>query len=210
MFTAATVMRYVLQQEPKFADKNRLPSRSLDTKDIDFGYLSTMRRDQKEEFTEIDADESLMQYLNSQTGKMKAYLVESNKFWEYMAWEDQRKRRELKRQYQKMHDPDLYHAVGCMRYNEMPFTTFVKEYLEDECNQMVALGIRNEMYFNINSERKEIQKRIEDERKEEEAAERERQEQLRRRRKRRRIEVEEDRTDVQEDSATDDEEERAQ
>ena len=152
-------------------------------KDINFGYLSTMRRDQKEEFTEIDPDESLMQYLDSQTGKMKACLVEIKKFRDYMAWEDQRKRRELKRQYEKMHDPDLYHAVDCKRYIEMPFTTFVKQYLEDECNQMVALGIRNEMYFNINSERKEIQKRIEDERKEEEAAERERQEQLRRRRK---------------------------
>ena len=151
-----------------------------------------------------------MQYLDSQTGKMKAYLIEINKFWDWMVWEDQRKRRELKRQYEKLHDPDLYHAVGAKRYNEMPFASFVKQYLEDECNQLVALGIRNEMYYNVNSERKQIQKRIEDERKEEEAAERERQEQFRRRRKRRRIEVQEYRTEVQEDSTTNDEEERAQ
>ena len=210
MFTVETVMRYVLQQKTKFADKNRFPSRSLDLKEIDLGYLSTMRREQKEEFMDIDPDESLMQYLNSQTGKMKAYLIESNQFWEYMRWEDQRKRTELKAQYKKIHDPDLYHAVGALKYNEKPFTTFVEEYLEDECNQMVAKGIRHEMYYQINSERRVIQRRIEDERKEEQAAERERQEQLRRRRKRRRIEYEEDRTDVEEETPTDDEVERAQ
>ena len=137
-------------------------------------------------------------------------MIETNQYLDYMAWQDKKKRRNLKAEYEKLRDPDLFHAMGSLRYTQIPFTTFVKQYLEDECNQMVALGIRNEMYYNVNSERKQIQKRIEDERKEEEAAERERQEQLRRRRKRRRIEVEEYRTEVQEDSATDDEEERAQ
>ena len=37
--------------------------------------------------------------------------------------------------------------------DEIPFTTFVKQYLEDECNQMVGLGIRNPMYYNENVER---------------------------------------------------------
>ena len=120
-------MKYVLQQKTKFADKNRFPSRSMNLKEINLGYLSTMRREQKEEFTEIDPDDSLMQYSDSQTGKMKAYLIESNKFWDYMAWQDQIKRSELKAHYEKLHDTDLYHAVGAKRYNEMPLTTFVKE-----------------------------------------------------------------------------------
>ena len=58
MFTVEAVMRYVLQQKTKFSDKSRFPSRSLDLKEIDLGCLSTMRREQKEEFTTIDPDES--------------------------------------------------------------------------------------------------------------------------------------------------------
>ena len=152
MFTVETVMRYILQKKTVAAEMNRFPSRSLDLKEINLSYLSTMREEQKEEFTDIDPDESLMQYLDSQTGKMKTYLIETNKLWDYMAWKDERKRRELKAQYEKLHDPDLYHAVGALKYKEIPFTTFVKQYLEDECNQMVALGIRNQMYYNENVE----------------------------------------------------------
>lgn len=104
-----------------------------------------MRVEHREEFIYIDPYESLIGYLDSQTGKMKTHLIESKKLWDYMALQDKRNGRELRAQYEKLHDPELYHAVGDLKYKEKSFATFIEEYLEDECNQMVALGIRNQM-----------------------------------------------------------------
>ena len=211
MFSAKTVMQYVLQKKPLFDERNRHASRrchsdeelagNLDLKERDLNYLTTMRVEKKEDFTDIEPDESLMEYLDSQTGRMKTHLIETNQFWDYMAWQDKKKRRELKAQYEKLHDPDLYHAVGPVKYKETPFATFVKYYLEDECNKMVALGIRNQIHFEVNAEKFRIRKKREEEHAEEVAAERE--EHYRRSRKRRR-------TKNQEAAITDDKDERAQ
>ena len=93
-------MRYILQKKNCAVEKNRFPSRrcnsdkefirNLDLKKSNLGYLFAMGEEQREEFTNIDPDGSLMQYLDSQTGNMKTYLIKRKKFLDYTVWQDQR------------------------------------------------------------------------------------------------------------------------
>ena len=91
-------MKYVFQKRPLSVESNRVPSRrchsdrenswNLELQDRDLNYLSTMRKGERKDFIDICEDESLMEYLNSETGRMKEHIIECNQHYKYMVWQD--------------------------------------------------------------------------------------------------------------------------
>ena len=90
--------------------------------------------------------------------------------------------------------------MGVLKYNGKPVSEFTKEYLEDENNKMVAVGIRNEAFFASLTENKRIHGKLQKERTEAEAEMREKSSSRRKRRSKETHEI----------SESDDKEERAQ